>query len=73
MTGSRLLFWLVIKPVSLLPYPLLYKLSDFFYVIFYYLIGYRKKVVYQNLKKNTLAQDHSLLSFLRFLFCFEVL
>jgi|688.fasta_scaffold67893_4 KDO2-lipid IV(A) lauroyltransferase len=49
MTGSRLLFWLVIKPVSLLPYPLLYKLSDFFYVIFYYLIGYRKKVVYQNL------------------------
>ena len=49
MTGSRLLFWLVIKPVSLLPYPLLYRLSDFFYVIFYYLIGYRKKVVYQNL------------------------
>jgi Kdo2-lipid IVA lauroyltransferase/acyltransferase len=50
MIGSRLLFWLVIKPVSLLPYPLLYALSDFFYFILYYLVGYRKAVSRQNIK-----------------------
>ncbi|MGJ7032040.1 lysophospholipid acyltransferase family protein [Niabella hirudinis] len=34
---------------SLLPLPVLYLLSDFFYTVVYYLIGYRKKVVMQNL------------------------
>lgn len=50
MIGSRILYWLVIKPVSMLPYPLLYALSDFFYIVLYYFVGYRKKVVLQNLK-----------------------
>jgi KDO2-lipid IV(A) lauroyltransferase len=50
MIGSRILYWLVIKPLSLLPYPMLYAFSDFFYIVFFYLIGYRKKVVYQNLR-----------------------
>ncbi len=49
---SALLYWLVIKPISLLPYPLLYGVSDFFFVIFYYLVGYRKKVVTDNLRKS---------------------
>jgi len=34
---------------SLLPLPVLYLLSDFFYAVVYYLIGYRKKVVMHNL------------------------
>lgn len=34
---------------SLLPLRLIYVVSDFFYVLVYYLIGYRKKVVMQNL------------------------
>ncbi len=51
MIGSRLLFWLVIKPISLLPYPALYALSDFFYIVFYYLVRYRKKVVNENLRR----------------------
>jgi KDO2-lipid IV(A) lauroyltransferase len=48
--GSALLYWLVIKPISLLPYPLLYGLSDLFFVVVYYLLPYRKKVVDQNLR-----------------------
>lgn len=48
--GSALLYWLVIKPISLLPYPLLYGLSDVFFVVIYYLIPYRKKVVDKNLR-----------------------
>jgi KDO2-lipid IV(A) lauroyltransferase len=38
--------------VSILPFPLLYAFSDFVYFVLYYLIGYRKKVVYENLKKS---------------------
>ena len=38
--------------VSILPFRALYLLSDGLYVIFYYLIGYRKKVVLQNLRNS---------------------
>lgn len=49
---SRLLYWLVIKPISLLPYPILYGFSNFFFVVLYYLVGYRKKVVNDNLRQS---------------------
>jgi KDO2-lipid IV(A) lauroyltransferase len=39
------LLWLISK----LPMAILYLISDFFYVILYYLIGYRKEVILQNL------------------------
>ncbi|HSZ72583.1 MAG TPA: lysophospholipid acyltransferase family protein [Cytophagaceae bacterium] len=38
--------------ISILPFSILYLISDFLYVIFYYLIGYRKKVVLENLRKS---------------------
>jgi KDO2-lipid IV(A) lauroyltransferase len=38
--------------ISLLPFPLLYLFSDFFYVMLYYVIGYRKQVVMENLRKS---------------------
>jgi len=40
------LLWLV----SLLPFPLLYGLSNLLYYLLFYVVGYRKRVVYQNLK-----------------------
>jgi len=40
------LLWLI----SILPFRLLYVLSDAFYGLVYYIIGYRKKVVLENLK-----------------------
>ncbi|WP_298346027.1 lysophospholipid acyltransferase family protein [uncultured Algibacter sp.] len=40
------LLWII----SILPFRLLYALSDGFYVLVYYIIGYRKKVVLDNLK-----------------------
>lgn len=49
---SKLLFYLIIKPISFLPYFLLYGVSDFFYFLLYYVIGYRKKVVMNNLKNS---------------------
>ena len=38
--------------LAILPFPLLYLLSDFFYVIIYYVIGYRKGVVMTNLRNS---------------------
>ena len=36
--------------ISLLPFPIFYLVSDFCYIIVYYIIGYRKKTVKDNLK-----------------------
>jgi Kdo2-lipid IVA lauroyltransferase/acyltransferase len=44
--------------ISLLPYFLFYGLSDFMYVMLYYVFGYRKKVVYQNLKNSFPEKSH---------------
>lgn len=41
-------FWLN----SLLPFWLLYRVSDFFYFFLYHVVGYRKKVVRENLKNS---------------------
>ena len=40
------LIWLL----SILPFRLLYIISDFIFLLLYYVVGYRKKVVYDNIK-----------------------
>jgi KDO2-lipid IV(A) lauroyltransferase len=47
--GSRLLYYLVLKPISWLPYWALYAFSNLLYYVMYYGIGYRKKVVRSNM------------------------
>ncbi len=44
-----LIFYPILWIISILPFPLLYLVSDFIYVIVYYIIGYRKKTVRENL------------------------
>src|SRR5690606_4655073 len=51
------LYYLVMKPISLLPHFLLYRLSDFIFLVFYYVIPYRKKVVLDNLRKSFPEKD----------------
>lgn len=46
-----LVYYLLIRPLSFLPAFVLYRLSDLAYLIVYRLLGYRKKVVFGNLKK----------------------
>lgn len=41
---------LLVNFVSVLPFPVLYMLSDVFYLVLYRLIGYRRKVVRENLR-----------------------
>lgn len=38
--------------ISLLPFWLLYRVSDFLFVLIYYVFGYRKKVVFTNLRNS---------------------
>ncbi|KAB8153608.1 lipid A biosynthesis acyltransferase [Kordia sp. TARA_039_SRF] len=45
-----ILIYPILWLISLLPFPLLYLFSDFCYFIIYRVIGYRKKVVRENLK-----------------------
>ena len=49
---SYLLYYLIIIPISLLPFPVLYILSDFLFFMIFYITPYRKKVVYTNLKNS---------------------
>ncbi|MBD1396829.1 lysophospholipid acyltransferase family protein [Pontibacter sp. JH31] len=42
----------MLKGLSLLPLSVLYLLADFLFVLVYYIIGYRKKVVFQNLRNS---------------------
>ncbi len=49
---NNFFYYGLIIPISLLPYPFLYGLSNFLYYIIYYLVGYRKKVVLQNIKNS---------------------
>jgi len=49
---TKFFYYLLILPLSLLPYPLLYLLSDIIFLIMYRVIGYRKEVVFTNLKNS---------------------
>ncbi len=49
---NLLFFYGVLIPISYLPYPVLYFISDGLYVMIYKVIGYRKKVVLQNIANS---------------------
>ena len=70
--ASKILYYTVLIPISLLPYPLLYLLSNLIYLVVYKVIGYRKKVVFNNLKtsfpeKNELELNSIMKKFYRHL------
>ncbi len=49
---SRILYYLLLKPLSYLPLFVLYVLSDGIYVLLYRVAGFRKKVVLNNLRNS---------------------
>ena len=44
--------WFLLQGLSRLPFPVLYTLSTLVYYLLYYVTGYRKKVVFQNLVRS---------------------
>lgn len=49
---NLVLYYLIIIPISLLPFRILYLFSDFLYLVLYRAVGYRVKVVRMNLKNS---------------------
>ena len=49
---TRILYYLIIKPLSLLPLRLLYLISNLLFLVCYYLLSYRKSIVVSNLKAS---------------------
>jgi KDO2-lipid IV(A) lauroyltransferase len=49
---NRIFYYGIIVPLSLLPFRVLYTLSDGLAFLMYYVVGYRKKVVMENLKNS---------------------
>lgn len=49
---NRIFYYGIVLPISLLPFPVLYLFSDILAFLMYYVVGYRKKVVFENLKNS---------------------
>lgn len=49
---SKLIFYLLILPLSKVPLWITYRLSDLLFLIGYYLVGYRKRVVRSNIDRS---------------------
>jgi KDO2-lipid IV(A) lauroyltransferase len=49
---SKVYYYLVLKPVSYLPFSFLYLISDLLFILVYRMAGYRKSVVFNNLRNS---------------------
>lgn len=49
---TQVLYYVIVKPISLLPWPILYILSDILYWVLYKVFRYRVKIVNQNLSRS---------------------
>lgn len=56
---NLLLYYLIIIPLSLLPFKILYFISDFLFVLLFKIFGYRRKVVILNLKNSFPEKSNS--------------
>jgi len=48
----KIIYYLFVFPISLLPLRIIYLFSDLFYLLLISVIPYRKKVIYENLKRS---------------------
>lgn len=49
---SAFIYYIIVIPISHLPFGVLYFISDIVYFLLYYIVGYRKSVVRENLKNS---------------------
>ena len=54
---SAIFYYVVLKPISMLPLPILYIKSRGYYFWLYFVFGYRKKVVLENLRNSFPEKD----------------
>lgn len=49
---NKLAYGLIVYPISRMPFPMLYLFSDFLFFILFRLFGYRRTIVFENLKNS---------------------
>lgn len=49
---NRIVYGLIVFPISRMPFPMLYAFSDVLFFIIFRIVGYRRKVVFENLKNS---------------------
>ncbi|MAW21083.1 MAG: lipid A biosynthesis acyltransferase [Flavobacteriales bacterium] len=49
---TKIFYYILLLPISVLPYTILYFISDLLFLVLYRIIGYRKKIVFGNLKRS---------------------
>ena len=54
---SALVYYLFLKPISWLPFPVIYAVSDLLFYILYYLVRFRRNVVRGNLQRSFPEKD----------------
>jgi KDO2-lipid IV(A) lauroyltransferase len=59
---NKIIYGLIVYPVSRMPFPLLYAFSDFLFFVMFRLVGYRRKVVFDNLKNSFPEKEEKELS-----------
>ena len=59
---NKIIYGLIVYPVSRMPFPLLYVFSDFLFFVMFRLVGYRRKVVFDNLKNSFPEKEEKELS-----------
>lgn len=63
--GAKILYYLFLIPLSRMPFFMLYVLSDFIFFVLYFVTGYRKAVVYKNLKNSFPEKEERELKFIQ--------
>ncbi len=63
--GAKILYYLILIPLSRMPFFMLYALSDFAFFMMFYVVGYRKAVVYKNLQNSFPEKTEKELKFLQ--------
>ena len=49
---NKIVYGLIVFPISRMPFPMLYAFSDVLFFIIFRIVGYRRKVVFENLKNS---------------------
>ncbi|MBB3700884.1 lysophospholipid acyltransferase family protein [Flammeovirga yaeyamensis] len=55
---TKIIYGIFIKPITLLPFSILFKISDFLYFVLYRILKYRTSVVRTNLKNSFPEKSH---------------
>ena len=63
--GSKIIYYLIILPISRLPYVLIYTFSNFIFFVIYRILKYRNNVIEDNFRKSFPNKKNEEITFLK--------